>query len=103
MQLKGVGRKTANVILAEAFKIPALVVDTHVGRISRRLGFTQSQDPFKVEIDLMQFVPEKNWIQYTHLLIDHGRAICTARKAYCTQCSLNTLCPKQDVKTSLSA
>jgi len=99
IQLKGVGRKTANVILAEAFKIPALVVDTHVGRISRRLGFTQSQDPLKVEIDLNQFVPREDWIQYTHLLIDHGRKVCTARKADCTQCSLNPLCPKEGVSS----
>lgn len=94
IELRGVGRKTANVVLGVAFRVPGLVVDTHVGRISRRLGFTRSTDPHDVEHELMKWVPEEDWIEYAHLLILHGRKICTARKAYCEQCVVAHLCPK---------
>lgn len=100
VKMRGVGRKTANVTLGVSFGIPALVVDTHVGRISRRLGFTRATDPVKVEFELMEIVPEKNWTHYGHLLIQHGRKICTARKAMCEICPISELCPKIGVKAS---
>lgn len=92
--LRGVGRKTANVILGNAYGIPGFVVDTHVGRITRRLGFTKETDPVKVEHEVREFVPEKNWTMFSLWLIAHGRAICTARKAMCDRCPLAHLCPK---------
>ena len=94
VKLKGVGRKTANVVLGVGFQVPSLVVDTHVGRLSRRLGFSKLKDPEKLEQFLMRVVPKKNWIRYAHLLISHGRAVCTARKAYCERCSIAKFCPK---------
>ncbi len=97
VKLRGVGRKTANVILGVAYGVPGLVVDTHVGRISRRMGFTKSQDPVKVEHELMNVVPREDWVAYGHLLISHGRTICTARKAYCEKCPISHLCPKVGV------
>lgn len=98
VKLRGVGRKTANVVLGVGFQIPSLVVDTHVGRLSRRLGFSRLSDPEKLEQYLMRVVPEKDWIHYAHLLISHGRAVCTARKAYCERCSIALFCPKVGVK-----
>lgn len=95
--LRGVGRKTANVVRGVAFGHPGLVVDTHVGRISRRLGFTKSQDPVKVEHEMMEIVPREDWVIYSHLLIDHGRAVCTSRKAMCEECDLARLCKKVGV------
>jgi endonuclease-3 len=92
--LRGVGRKTANVVRGVAFGEPGLVVDTHVGRISRRLGFTRSMDPVDVEHELGEIVPRENWTEYAHLMISHGRAICTARRAFCSKCPLSRLCPK---------
>ena len=94
IELRGVGRKTANVILGVAYGVPGVVVDTHVGRLSRRLGFTRATDPVKVEHELMEIVPKEDWTLYAHLMIDHGRAICTARRAYCEECPLIRLCPK---------
>jgi len=93
-KLRGVGRKTANVVLGVAFGTPALVVDTHVGRVSRRLGFTKAMDPVRVESELMELVPREQWTEYAHLLIAHGREICTARRAYCEDCPLSRFCPK---------
>lgn len=93
-RLRGVGRKTANVILGNAFGIPGLVVDTHVGRLSRRLGFTRHEDPVKVEYELMEIIPKKDWTLYSHWLIDHGRAVCDARNPGCEHCVLAELCPK---------
>jgi endonuclease III len=94
VKLSGVGRKTASVILGNAFQLAeGVVVDTHVGRLSRRLGFTEHKDPAKVERDLMQLIPRRDWIVFSHLLIDHGRAICNARKPKCGECSLAKLCP----------
>lgn len=94
VKLRGVGRKTANVVLGNAFGIPGMVVDTHVGRISRRLGLTKNEDPVKVEHDLMEVVPRESWTDWGHLLIHHGRAVCTARRAYCENCVISRLCPK---------
>lgn len=93
-KLRGVGRKTANVVLGNAFGIPGLVVDTHVGRLARRMGFTRAQDPVKVEHELAGIIDQKEWTLFGHLMIHHGRAICTARRAYCENCPVNRLCPK---------
>lgn len=96
--LPGVGRKTANVILGTAFGDPAgVVVDTHVGRISRRLGLTRLSDPVKVESVLMKLFPRKNWTLLSHLLIFHGRRVCVARRPRCAECVLNDLCPSSEV------
>ena len=95
--LRGVGRKTANVVLGIAFGKPAgVVVDTHVGRISRRLGFTVNRDAVKIETELAILVEMKDWVIFSHLLIDHGRAVCTARsKPKCQTCFLEKGCPKK--------
>lgn len=90
--LPGIGRKTANVVLGNAFGIPGVVVDTHVGRIARRLGLTKNDDPEKVERDLMGLVPERYWTQLSHALIFHGRRICSARKPRCVDCPLRDDC-----------
>ena len=96
--LPGVGRKTANVILGTAFEKPAgVVVDTHVGRLSRRLGLTRLSDPVKVETVLMKLFPRKNWTLLSHLLIFHGRRVCVARRPRCAECVLNDLCPSSEV------
>ena len=92
--LPGVGRKTANVVLGNAFDTnEGVVVDTHVRRVSNRLGLTQSQDPVKIEQDLMKLVPEEDWTIFSHLLILHGRRVCKARKPDCPNCVLNDICP----------
>lgn len=93
--LPGVGRKTANVVLGTAFGMETgIVVDTHVTRVSRRLGLTQHTDPVKIEQDLMHAVPKSEWVDFAHRMIHHGRQICTARKPKCPQCSMNSFCPK---------
>lgn len=97
VKLPGVGRKTANVILGNAFNIPGITVDTHMGRLSRRMGLTKQTDPVKVELDLMQLVPKKEWTRFSHIMIYHGRAICNARKPLCSKCSVEKLCPKVGV------
>jgi endonuclease-3 len=92
--LPGVGRKTANVVLGNAFGIDeGVVVDTHVRRLSKRLGFTTQHDPEKIERDLMQTVPKRDWTVFSHLLILHGRSVCKARKPACEDCVVNDLCP----------
>ncbi len=92
--LPGVGRKTANVVLGNAFSIDeGVVVDTHVRRLSNRLGFTTQNDPEKIEKDLMQTIPKKDWTVFSHLLILHGRGVCKARKPACADCVVNDLCP----------
>ena len=92
--LPGVGRKTANVILGNAYGInEGVTVDTHVGRVSRRLGLTKHDDPEKVEQDLMKLVPRDDWALFSHLLIFHGRRICVARKPKCGECALAGMCP----------
>jgi len=94
LSLLGVARKTANVVLGNAFNIVVgFVVDTHVGRLSRRLGWTTNEDPVKIEQDLMHIIEQKDWLDLSHLLIFHGRAICTARKPLCEQCTLASSCP----------
>ncbi len=99
--LRGVGRKTANVVLGNAFDIQSgVVVDTHVGRLTRRLGLTRQTDPVKVEKELMAVVPKKEWTLFSHLLIHHGRAVCQARKPHCSVCPLLEHCPRIGVKVS---
>jgi endonuclease-3 len=100
VQLPGVGRKTANVILGNAFGMPGITVDTHVGRLSRRLGLTAHDDPVKVEFDLMGLIPEADWTMFSHRLIFHGRQICAARKPDCPACPMNRFCPKIGVATN---
>jgi endonuclease III len=97
-KLSGVGRKTANVVLGNAFNLAeGIVVDTHVGRLSRRLGLTRQQDPVKVEQALVKIVPKADWTLFSHLLIWHGRRRCSARKPDCSNCELSSLCPKRGV------
>jgi len=98
VHLGGVGRKTANVVLGNVFGIPGIVVDTHVKRIAYRLGLTNNHDPVKIEYDLMKLVPRKEWTQFSHLIIFHGRNTCMARKPLCAECVLKKLCPQVDVK-----
>lgn len=96
--LPGVGRKTANVVMGNAFGRPVgIVVDTHVQRLSRRLGLTQETDPDKIERDLLPLVPQEDWTAWGHLLQDHGRAICKARKPECGVCPVADLCPSAEV------
>ena len=99
--LPGIGRKTANVILGTAFaKASGVVVDTHVGRISRRLGLSQHKEPVKVEQDLIGQLPEEEWIGFSHRIIQHGRRVCTARRPKCDDCPLADLCPRIGLDTS---
>ena len=94
LELPGVARKTANVVLGVAFQVAdGIVVDTHVSRLSQRMKLTREKDPTKIERDLMQVVPQADWIDIGHLLIHHGRALCTARKPACSECPLQDLCP----------
>jgi DNA-(apurinic or apyrimidinic site) lyase (EC 4.2.99.18)/endonuclease III (EC 3.2.2.-) len=94
--LPGVGRKTANVVLQHGHDIvEGIVVDTHVQRLSRRLGLTEEERPEAIEQDLLDIVPETEWQQFTHLLIDHGRAVCGARSADCSACVLADICPSE--------
>ena len=98
VKLDGIGRKTANVILGNAFGIPGITVDTHVKRVSNRLALTKHQDPVKIEYDLMKLVPHKEWTHFSHLIIFHGRYTCMARKPLCAECVLDRFCPKVGVK-----
>ena len=100
VKLAGVGRKTANVILGNAFGVPGITVDTHVGRVSRRLGLTKQTDPEKVERDLMALLPKKEWTMFSHRMIFHGRQVCQARKPKCEECLLAKICPKIGVERS---
>lgn len=96
--LPGVGRKTANVVLSNAFDIAVgVVVDTHMTRVSGRLGFTREADPEKIEVDLMKIVPREKWTRFGHVVIVHGRETCVARKPKCGECVLNALCPSAEV------
>ena len=95
--LAGVGRKTANVIRGSVFHVPSIVVDTHVKRISKKLGITKEDDPVKIEFDLMKKLPEDHWIVYNTQVIAHGRTICTARSPKCKECFLNHLCPSAEL------
>ncbi|MCI1653973.1 MAG: endonuclease III [Lachnospiraceae bacterium] len=96
ISLPGVGRKTANVIRGNIYKDPSIVVDTHVKRISNRLGFTKEQDPEKIEYDLMKKLPKDHWISYNMQIITLGRTICTARSPKCGECFLSDLCKAED-------
>ena len=93
VKLPGVGRKTANVVLGTAFGVPGLVVDTHVIRIANLLELTHLKDAVKIEYALQDIIPEEYWVIFTHLIIDHGRAVCIARRPQCHQCVLRELCP----------
>lgn len=95
IKLPGVGRKTANVILGHCFAQPSIVVDTHVIRITNRLGIVNSKNPIKIEKKLMQLLPSSMWIKFTHLLISHGRKFCSARNPKCSICPINHLCPSR--------
>ncbi len=95
--LPGVGRKTANVVLANAFHTAVgIVVDTHVTRVAGRLGLTAHSDAERIEQDLMKLIPQKEWTMFSHRLIFHGRQICVARKPKCRECQLNELCPSAE-------
>ncbi|HTK32311.1 MAG TPA: endonuclease III [Candidatus Saccharimonadaceae bacterium] len=98
--LRGVGRKTANVVLGNAFGIPGLVVDTHVSRLAHRLGLTRESDAVKIEFALMPIVPRERWTVFSHWLILHGRRVCNARKPRCSVCTLAADCPRLGVKNS---
>lgn len=92
--LPGVARKTANVVLGNAYEVSeGIAVDTHVKRLAQRLGFSKNENPEKIEKDLMRLIPKKDWFKITYLLIDHGRAICTAKDPRCDLCPINKLCP----------
>ena len=97
VRLPGVGRKTANVVAAERGATQGVVVDTHVRRLSQRLGFTRRDDPVKIERDLMRLVPREDWPRFPHLLIWHGRRVCIARAPQCAECVVNGLCPSSRV------
>lgn len=93
VELPGVGRKTANVVLGNAYGVPGITVDTHVGRLARRFGWTEQSDPGKVEADLMSLFPRDEWTDLSHRMILHGRRVCHARKPACGSCPLASLCP----------
>jgi endonuclease-3 len=94
LTLHGVARKTANIVLGNAYgKVEGIAVDTHVRRVAQRLGFTSHDDPDRVEQDLMRIVPRERWFDFTYVLIDHGRAVCVARRPRCERCPVNHLCP----------
>ena len=92
VKLPGIGRKTANVVLGNAFGIPGITVDTHLGRVAQRLGLTASKDPVKIECDLMPLVPQDHWTKFSHQMIWHGRQICTARNPKCSACPILPYC-----------
>jgi endonuclease-3 len=102
LELPGVARKTANVVLGNAFDIKAgVVVDTHVTRLSHRLGFTQQKTAEKIEQDLIAIVPKKDWVIFPHLMIYHGRKICKARNPLCAECAIEKPCPSSSLKTGV--
>ena len=93
VKLRGVGRKTANVIIGNFYGKPGIIVDTHIGRLSRRLGLTNNKDPVKVEFDLREIVPEKDCTFFSNALGDHGRTVCKSRKPLCSSCKIADICP----------
>jgi endonuclease-3 len=97
VRLPGVGRKTANVVAAERGATQGIVVDTHVRRLSQRLGFTRQEDPVKIERDLVRLVPRADWARFPHLVIWHGRRVCIARSPHCERCVVSDLCPSSRV------
>ena len=92
LKLPGVGRKTANLLLNDSFGIPGVVVDTHAKRLSKRFGLTKNEDPEKIEYDLMKLLPKEKWGDFCHQLVFHGRALCSARKPMCNDCSICPFC-----------
>lgn len=96
--LPGVGRKTANVVLGNAFDIPGITVDTHVGRLSRRWGWTRETDPVKAEMELAKILPQPQWTIICHRVIDHGRQVCHSRKPACLTCPISDICPSFDIE-----
>ncbi len=98
VQIPGVGRKTANVILGEIFKKPAIIVDTHVGRLSGRLDLTRAKQPDKIEVNLKKLLPEERWTSFSHQLGFHGRQVCTSRNPSCDVCDFNRICPRKGVQ-----
>lgn len=94
LKLPGVGRKTANLVLGDFFGIPGVVVDTHATRLSNRMGLTNQKDPYKIELDLQKLLPPKDWADFCHCLVYHGRAYCTARAPKCDTCPIEHLCTK---------
>ncbi len=98
--LPGIGRKTANVILGNCFDVPGIPVDTHVRRLSQRMGLSEHDDPEKIERDLMALISQKQWTMFGHRMIFHGRQVCHARKPQCEQCKLAALCPRRGVDDS---
>ena len=104
LTLPGVARKTANVVLNMAYRLPSgVIVDSHVARVSQRMGLAKSDKPEKIELELMQTVPQTEWIQFGAALVLHGRYVCTARKPNCPECDLNDLCPKIGVGEETTA
>jgi endonuclease-3 len=94
VRLPGVARKTANIVLSSSFKkAEGIAVDTHVRRLSQRLGLSKEQDPDKIERDLMEIVPKEDWLDFNYMLVNHGRAVCPSRKPRCPECQLKLLCP----------
>jgi endonuclease-3 len=103
LSLHGVARKTANVVLGNAFGVPGLTVDTHMRRVNARLGLTTHDDPVKIERDLMELVPEREWTDYSHRVIHHGRVCCEARRPRCETCPLRPDCPWPDSAAARAA
>jgi endonuclease-3 len=98
VELAGVGRKTANVVLGNAFAVPGIPVDTHVGRLSRRMGLTENTNPVKIERDLMALLLAKSWSAFALQMMSHGRRVCKSRRPRCTECALASLCPRVGVE-----
>ncbi len=96
-ELDGVGRKTANVVLGNAYGIPGIIVDTHVKRLANRIGLSSKTDPDKIEADMMELLPKEEWTYFSHALSDHGRKVCHARKPLCKSCKINDLCPSAEL------
>lgn len=96
VKLPGVGRKTANVVLGDCFDVPGIIVDTHMKRVSQRLGLTKNSDPTKIEFDLMDILPEDRWTPFSHEITLHGRNTCVARKPRCPDCEVENLCPYEN-------
>lgn len=101
VKLPGIGRKTANVILGNAYGTPGIVVDTHVKRVAARIGLTRQSDPVKIEFDLMPLAPKERWVKFSHQMIQHGREVCTARNPRCPQCPILPYCDfgQENLKT----
>lgn len=95
LQIDGVGRKTANLVLGEAFGVPSVIVDTHAMRLSKRMGLTKNTDPYKIEMDLRKIIPPEIQTEFCHRMVLHGRKYCDARKPKCDICPINNICPKK--------